>query len=35
MGKFALTTSQRFVKVTITFLSVVLAVVGVSITEGI
>lgn len=35
MGKFALTTSQRFVKVTTTFLSAALAVVCVSITEGI
>ena len=35
MGKFAPTTSQRFVKVTTTFLSVVLAVVCVFITEGI
>jgi len=35
MGKFAPTTSQRFVKVITTFLSVVLAVVCVSITEDI
>ena len=35
MGKFAPTTSQRFVKVTTTFLSVALVVVCVLITEDI
>lgn len=35
MGKFARTTSQHFVKVTTTFLSVVLVAVCVSITEDI